>query len=80
MINEVLYFIIKLEKENIILLGRRRWKIENKGFKESLAIYCEVSGASTKKGGWSDGQLVSLFFAPSAPLFPLQKHTVKAPF
>ena len=34
-----------------------RSKKENKGFKESLAIYCEVSGASTQKKGV--GQMVS---------------------
>ena len=35
-------------KENIILLGRRRWKIENKGFKEQKSDILNIRHIYTK--------------------------------
>ena len=35
-------------KENIILLGRRRWKIENKGFKEQKSDILNIKHIYTK--------------------------------
>jgi hypothetical protein len=59
---------------------RQGQKKRTKDLKKALRFIEKFQEHPQKKRGWSDGQLVSLFFAPSAPLFPLQKHTVKAPF
>lgn len=40
--------IKKNNKENIILLGRRRWKIENKGFKEQKSDVLNITHIYTK--------------------------------
>lgn len=40
--------INKKNKESIILLGRRRWKIENKGFKEQKSDILNISHIYTK--------------------------------
>lgn len=40
--------IISNNKENIVLLGRRRWKIENKGFKEQKSDILNITHIYTK--------------------------------
>jgi hypothetical protein len=49
---------------------RQGQKKKTKDLKKALRFIEKFQEHPHKKRGWSDGQLVSLFFAPSAPLFP----------